>query len=695
MAPGLPSHAASPYDGYHRPEIVTNTALGPPGSELIMGARPTLAKQRRLGSWPTLALWLVLLTLWACAADPQAPPPSVRLLATLGADQTLRQGTRLFALGRDLSERRLLLRDADAVVRLLVELQPPQHLPPGSALAVHGATEVAWGTVQPATSPPEHGLALHSACLVGAGMVAAQSPADCLPIAAVWRTQLPEIAIDWSGGSHRFGDLVTVAVASTGAEVAELLVAGEGDSWLEIVTLQAPLPATATATVPLLPGFDPADDLAWAERVQQSGQDRQHGRLVVDPAWLGPAPGARILRARLCQRDGSGQSSGPWRDLHLNIGAPELTLPPAKDRHMQRGRYVGATVTGVPARSDDSATSGWRLGLSGTWHGLTTPLHWPLISPRRLPGRTYGAPDAAGPQQHRALLSSAAWFLGGWPEPPPGGPPLELDATFLLEVYSPAGTWSQTLPAGKWRLLATEQAIAPVFGAASLAGLQRYGLAAHLPTISARVRALVAGHFADYRVVVLAPGAELAPGEEVVRVAVLDRDPNGLDLLGADSSAGKDIGNRDLGEQLVGFTAAARVAGEVAYGGVFLNGFAHFSPTLTPAGLVADPMFDTLFAPWMPELGGTAAAADDPAAAAASEAMARLIAGSLSHEVGHTLGLPAVPGFHHPQDNPGWRMDQGRDRPFAERIGLPGALKEVWGEVDGAYLNAILGAGTD
>ena len=642
--------------------------------------------------WLRLLLPLAALGLSGCDGSTEEPAAGQKLGAVHWPGPTLRQGTRLFAVGRDLAGHRLLLRAADGIAALAVDLDTLEVLPDAAVIATPGATEVASGSVAIVVAPDE-GVSIESACLVAAGAAQVVNPADCRAINATWRADLMAVTLQWSGGNHSFGDQPIITTTAADDPNGGLLLPGEGESWLEIVLLQVPAPAPATATVPLLPLLEAADSSTWRHWLSVPGMDRHRRRLVIDPSWSGPTPGPRTLRARLVQRAGGVQLGGPWLEVPLELAAPTLTLPSPNERLLQRGRLVPATITGVPARHDDNAPSGWRLAIAGTWHGLDAPLQWPVNSPRRLPGRALASAGGDGSPQHRALLSSPAWFDGAWPEPGTSQP--EIAATFALEVYSPHGSWSQTVAAGRWRLLPTQQRIEPLFGGAFVVGLKRYGLAARATAIAERIRTLIAAHFNGLRVQVVGPEGALSAAEEVVRVAILDRDPNGLDLLGADNSPGKDVGNRDLGEQLLGFAAAARVVGEVAYGGVFLHGFTHFSPTLYPGGLVVDSAFDALFGPWMPELGGKPAAVGDPAAAAASEAMARLIAGSLSHEVGHALGLPAVPGYHHAQDNPGWRMDEGRNRPFAERIGQPGAVPEIWGEVDGAYLKTLLGAAAD
>ena len=68
------------------------------------------------------------------------------------------------------------------------------------------------------------------------------------------------------------------------------------------------------------------------------------------------------------------------------------------------------------------------------------------------------------------------------------------------------------------------------------------------------------------------------------------------------------------------------------------------------------------------------------------------IAGStISHEVGHSLGLANVDGqFHNIGDNPGWLMDAGSFRPFEERAELDGQGPSFFEEGSLQYLQGVL-----
>ncbi len=626
---------------------------------------------------------LLAVAVVACGEPVDEAPPARALHALTWPGPVLRAGTRIFVSGRGAAGARLLLRDASAQTVLSAELGLAEPLGTKRPPTLPADAQIAGGSISvgPDDSPVD-GSQLTEACLVAAGATAVGDQDDCMSVTATWRSGLLALTPQIAGGERRFGDDLPVEATVK----AELLLPGEGQDWLDVVTVSAPAPAQATASVALLPVVDRAGEGTWLALHGQPGLDRGHRNVQLEPSWLGPAPGTRKLRMRIRQRAGEVEVAGPWVDVTLQLAPPQLSLPAAAERVLQRGRLVPASVTGVPVQDGVQGASGWRLLISGAWKGAA--ISWPETSPRRLPGTWSGTIEAP---VHRALLSSAAWFEGGWAEVEVPGQQPELQGALAVEIFSPAGTWRSPPTASSWRLEATTQRVDLRFGAGYVAGLQRFGLVVRAGFIEARVRALVADSFDGLRVTLLQATETPPLAEEVLRAAILDRDPNGLDLLGADSSPGKDTGNLDLGEQLLGFGAASRVAGEVAYGGVFLHGFARFSPSLYPAGLVVDPVFDEIFSPWMPELGGQPAKASDAASDPASEIMARLIAGSLSHELGHALGLPAVPGYHHLKDNPGWRMDQGRFRPFAERVALPGAQKQVWGPVDGAYLQTVLG----
>ena len=184
-------------------------------------------------------------------------------------------------------------------------------------------------------------------------------------------------------------------------------------------------------------------------------------------------------------------------------------------------------------------------------------------------------------------------------------------------------------------------------------------------------------------------------------VEVMGSDPNGAGLLGLDNTLGKDVWNARFDDLLGGYNAEGEDAGYYGYGGVFVDSFLGFSPTLYPRRGQTTAAFDQVFAPFAPALGGTPVTAADLAIGASravevAEAIrvaGNLIGDTVTHEFGHALGLAAVDGqFHDPGDTPGYIMDAGVFRPFAERAQLAGSAARVFAPYDRAYLESILPA---
>lgn len=442
-------------------------------------------------------------------------------------------------------------------------------------------------------------------------------------------------------------------------QAAGLPLPGEGEVWFELEGADADVTLPAGATLV-------AHDVPWS---------RDRAWIRSEEPGLGVVPGTRAFRMRVARRLGGGEvERSPWSEaLAVTLALSTLTWPGhgAAPLPVRRGR---ATDIAWPA---EHCPEGAAIELVGTWSSAWESVVWPAAQPRSLPFR------ALADGSCRAVLPAATFAADGWAELAP-------EALFDGEATVRLGSWRGLAKPIAMRLVATSQVVELRFDAGVALGLHRFGLGLAAAAIEARVRALVQSHVEGLHIAwVEAAGPDVV---DFVRVRVLGDDPNGLGLLGTEPSLGKDDGNLRWDESLDGFCAEAWLAGVPAWGGVFVSSFLRFSPTLTLSA-AADPRFDAIFGPFAPELGGTPAhdAASLAAASTAIEALAQLLAGTISHEVGHALGLAAgTPEVHHPADHPGWRMDAGPARPFAERAGLPDAMAEIWGEIDQGYLETTL-----
>jgi len=194
-------------------------------------------------------------------------------------------------------------------------------------------------------------------------------------------------------------------------------------------------------------------------------------------------------------------------------------------------------------------------------------------------------------------------------------------------------------------------------------------------------------------------------------------DPNGLGLLGYDNTPGKDVGNVRLYDVLGGVNAVTQFDGYPGYGGVFIESLFVFSahPIGDYRGVdtsaTAHPRFDQIFDSLRSDRGGAPLVAADMQGLVAPDSgagcpgstreqqarcavwvLGSLVGTTLSHEIGHSLGLadPWGSAFHNFGDVENRIMDQGAARPFLERAEIDGHGPAVFCTEHYEYLRAIL-----
>jgi hypothetical protein len=192
-------------------------------------------------------------------------------------------------------------------------------------------------------------------------------------------------------------------------------------------------------------------------------------------------------------------------------------------------------------------------------------------------------------------------------------------------------------------------------------------------------------------------------------------DPNDLGLFGYDNTPGKDTGNVRLFDRIGGVNATTQEDGSPGYGGIFAEEFLGFSehPTSVAQLPLHSPLFDQIFDPFRPDQNGIEVTAKDlenggpdhvtdgsvcpstsrkTSLGCAIFVLANLVGTTMTHEVGHSLGLanPYGDGYHDAGDLPNRLMDTGGARPFEERAELKGQGPGVFCDDEYSYLRTMI-----
>jgi hypothetical protein len=437
-----------------------------------------------------------------------------------------------------------------------------------------------------------------------------------------------------------------------------------------------------------------------------SAGGRSQGSFVLAPEAVGIRPGRWTGTATLVNRHGEAAGrvetrSAPW-PMTLELVLPQV-FPVVASASL--GQMVVMEGGGfVPA----SATSSTTLELAGTFADEAT-------GTKRQVAATLVPEVVRG-----SALSYVLWDKD--------------DLGRILDLRRGSGTLVGTLrPLVSWRGDTVEGEAAPIaltighvkqvvwlnFLPSYVDSLRHFGLRAVDSAVRQRVLEVVRRDYAGVNL-------ELRLERPVdfawfAQVDIAGPDPNGLSLLGYDNSPGKDSGNLRLYDTIGGVNAATQADGYPGYGGVFLESFFGFSAhpgAFAAKGAQAEPLFDEIFDPLRLDRGGrpvTAAdlAQDSDAARLTSGAqcpvggrapdrqreiacavwvLGSMMGTTLSHEVGHSLGLanPYGDGYHDPGDQPNRLMDAGGDRTFAERAELLGQGPGVFCDTEYDYLREIL-----
>ncbi len=246
-----------------------------------------------------------------------------------------------------------------------------------------------------------------------------------------------------------------------------------------------------------------------------------------------------------------------------------------------------------------------------------------------------------------------------------------------------------------------------------LDALRAFGLRAMDSAIRERVAAVVRR---DFRTVNLELRLEEPTDYSLYSlVEIGGSDPNGLGLLGYDNTPGKDTGNERLHDTIGGVNATTQQDGYPGYGGVFIESLFVFSEhpnDFAPNSPVGEETFDAIFDAFRPDRNGEPVRAADLSAGVSLPAdgqdcpaegriqrigcatwvLSNLVGSTISHEIGHSLGLANPNGgeFHYLSDAPNRLMDSGSSRPFEERAELHGAGPGQFCDDAYEYLRLIL-----
>ncbi|MSP73186.1 MAG: hypothetical protein EXR76_13665 [Myxococcales bacterium] len=395
--------------------------------------------------------------------------------------------------------------------------------------------------------------------------------------------------------------------------------------------------------------------------------------VVHDPRWVGIRPGRFEGEAQLENRGQAWSMSGEWTRISMDVRPPIIDdISPLAASRGQRVTLMGRGFVG-----DEQGATLVRLdGAFTTRDGQSAPLTpgGLELSPEWLSGRELGFAMRVHYNlecESVDLGARSGHFTGMMT-------PIITDGVETVE--------GARVPM-EFDVLPPRQVVHLRFLPAFTVALESFGLRNVSGEVQDRALDVLRRDFAGVNLDVR--NVEPSDFLDFSIVEIGGSDPNMQNLFGLDNTPDLDHCNERLYDNLAG-----RHADSGGYGGIFVESFLQFSARRSTGNPLADPRFDEIFDPVMRAPVTASEYPDGPRTAVVDRAihvLGSLIGNTASHEIGHSLGLPVVPGCgdYHTSDGPRQLMDCGGDRPFAERAELDGEAAHFNPE-DAQYLQTIL-----
>lgn len=427
---------------------------------------------------------------------------------------------------------------------------------------------------------------------------------------------------------------------------------------------------------------------------------RERGELRIDPAVVGVQPGQLEATVRFENRfsDGSVEEAGTG-EQGLNSRLDVTFVATMSPQAASRGQLVELGGRGfVP--SDSEAGYGMLLRFEGVFEPEDESLpDQQLTGSSALERR----PDQV---RNDERIGQEVWYsvddrqLSGL-----GATPGQFVGTITPLVYDRHGEVYGVGWEGTFEVLPTKQVVYLQFLPAFSVALDRYGLANVERPIRDRILEVTNRDYDGVNVEFVDEEPEDFVSYTTVEMG--GPDPTGGSSFGFDNTfhgQAKDTGNLIIDDYLGGINHQTGEEFDNPYGGVFVESFANFSPTLHPEMGYASEHFDRIFGPFMPELDGERVRAtewpDGERADAIDEAIrafGTFVGNTVTHEVAHAMGLTFFPGdwegpgnrFHNLEAT-GCIMDAGVDRSFEQRAEIEGHGPAKFTDENQAYLEEIL-----
>jgi len=426
---------------------------------------------------------------------------------------------------------------------------------------------------------------------------------------------------------------------------------------------------------------------------------RDRARLRMAPSVLGVRPGSfeAVLRFRNELSDGTTVPGGTSADIEGTI--QKSYIAELRPDAGSRGQII--TVEGRGFVPPDAAED---IGMVFRYEGTFEPSDETLETRELTGARAIERPPTRVVAEDE--IAQTIWYsvedrqLRGL-----GATPGTFDGTITPILIEGDDQHAGLAWEGTFRVLPTKQVVFLKYLPAFSKALETYGLRNVEHEIRERVAEVIERDYADYHV----EGRERKPDDftDYATVELGGPDPSGTRSFGYDNSfngVAKDTGNLFLADYLGGVNADAAEEFNNPYGGIFISSFTFFSPTLNEGNPNASETFDAILEPFMPELGGTPVRGTEwPDGRRADEIeraihmVGTVVGNTVTHEIGHSLGMTFVEGdYVRPQNVfhnrvPGaFIMDGGAERPFTERAELEGREPPTFNPRNREYLDKVL-----